>query len=444
MLHTRVHFSTATMNSEEEFASALFVLLDMFARDSFLLLDMYRQQQQRMLTYFVHMRKRQRQRRQQLHTWFQNSSIAFHRQRRKRVLSLMLLEPRSSPRAWSTPRSTRWWDATVPAFTEEEWLDNFRMSEETFEYLCVRLKCALERRDTSFRQCVPVRKRVAVALWRLATNAEYRTISHLFGVSRSVVYRCVRDFCEAICTHLLPELITFPDQEKLKSMAAFIENRWGLPQCIGAVDGSHIPIISPGDFSVDFYNRKGFHSVILQGVVDGRGLFWSVNAGQAGSLHDARVLRLSSLWEKANSGVFSETGARQVEGVNMGYYILGDSAYPLQNWLLKPYHDNGRLTQEQKLYNRKTSKVRVVVENAFGRLKGRWRCLMKRNDCGLELTKRMILACCALHNLCESHGEVYRSAWDGRAEDEDVAPVDAPPLSQRRRGEMFVLDLCVY
>ncbi|KAK7938683.1 hypothetical protein WMY93_002009 [Mugilogobius chulae] len=290
-----------------------------------------------MLTYFVHMRKRQRQRRQQLHTWFQNSSIAFHRQRRKRVLSLMLLEPRSSPRAWSTPRSTRWWDATVPAFTEEEWLDNFRMSEETFEYLCVRLKCALERRDTSFRQCVPVRKRVAVALWRLATNAEYRTISHLFGVSRSVVYRCVRDFCEAICTHLLPELITFPDQEKLKSMAAFIENRWGLPQRIGAVDGSHIPIILSGDFSVDFYNRKGFHSVILQGVVDGRGLFWSVNAGQAESLHHARVLRLSSLWEKANSGVFSETGARQVEGVNMGYYILGDSAYPLHCSVVRAY-----------------------------------------------------------------------------------------------------------
>ena len=40
-------------------------------------------------------------------------------------------------------------------------------------------------------------------------------------------------------------------------MAAYIENRWGLPQCIGAIDGSHIPIIAPREYHCAYFNRKG-------------------------------------------------------------------------------------------------------------------------------------------------------------------------------------------
>ena len=53
-----------------------------------------------------------------------------------------------------------------------------------------------------------------------------------------------------------------------------------------------------------------------------------------------------------------------------------------------------------------------MVENAFGRLKGRWRCLLKRNDSSIELAKTMNVACCALHNLCEKHAEDYQTELD--------------------------------
>ena len=35
-----------------------------------------------------------------------------------------------------------------------------------------------------------------------------------------------------------------------------------------AIDGSYIPIIAPIEHAVDYYCRKGFHSVLLQGIVD--------------------------------------------------------------------------------------------------------------------------------------------------------------------------------
>ncbi len=52
----------------------------------------------------------------------------------------------------------------------------------------------------------------------------------------------VCEFCAAAEMLLALEQICFPDQ-KFKEMAAYIEKRWGLPQCIGAIDESHIPIL---------------------------------------------------------------------------------------------------------------------------------------------------------------------------------------------------------
>lgn len=319
------------------------------------------------------------------------------------------------PSLWTFDRTSEWWDVIVPGFTNAQWIENFRMSEETFNHLCNKLRPALELKNTNFRRCMPLKKRVAVALWKLATGSEYRSIGHLFGVSITSVCRCVQDFCAAAEALLVPEQIRFPTQEKFAEMSAYYENRWGLPHCVGAIDRSHIPIIAPQDYHCNYFNRNGWHSIILQGVVDGKGLFWNVFAGMAGSLHDARVLRLSTLWELATRGNHFPAHTRNIGGVSVGYYLLGDSAYPLQNWLLKPFQDTGRLTAEQQTFNRKFSRGRVVVENAFGRLKGRWRCLLKRNDCDLPLVKSMVVTCCALHNLCETHGERYEEEWDAVA-----------------------------
>ncbi|XP_016328345.1 uncharacterized protein LOC107677823 [Sinocyclocheilus anshuiensis] len=185
-------------------------------------------------------------------TWFAR--------RRARSFHISQKSRRNRPSVWTFNRASEWWDVIVPGFTDTQWLENFRMSEETFIHLCNKLRPAMERQDTNFRVCVPLKKRVAIALWKLATGAEYRSVGHLFGVSITTVCRCVQEFCAAAETLLVPEQIRYPDQEKFKEMAAYIENRWGLPHCIGAIDGSHIPIIAPEEYHCDYWNRRSIKS----------------------------------------------------------------------------------------------------------------------------------------------------------------------------------------
>ena len=61
-----------------------------------------------------------------------------------------------------------------------------------------------------FRKAVPLQQRVAVTLWKLATNVEYRTLAQLMGIGRSTACEIVNSVCEAITCHLLSRYISIP------------------------------------------------------------------------------------------------------------------------------------------------------------------------------------------------------------------------------------------
>ena len=90
--------------------------------------------------------------------------------------------------------------------------------------------------------------------------------------------------------------------------------------------------------------------------------------------------------------------------------ILGDSAYGLTNWLMRPFNDRGNLTNEEVAFNAAHSKTRVVVENAFERLKGRFRSLGKRLDQSVENATLRVTAF-SVHNYCEVMKEEFDEEW---------------------------------
>uniref|UniRef100_A0A8C6SSH1 DDE Tnp4 domain-containing protein n=1 Tax=Neogobius melanostomus TaxID=47308 RepID=A0A8C6SSH1_9GOBI len=93
--------------------------------------------------------------------------------------------------------------------------------------------------------------------------------------------------------------------------------------------------------------------------------------------------------------------AMEVEGAGVHFYVIGDPAYPLLHWLIKGNTRARNLTAEEKSFNVHVSAARTCVEMAFGRLKARWRILLKIMDVNYTFCPFLIVTCCALHNFCE-------------------------------------------
>ena len=73
--------------------------------------------------------------------------------------------------------------------------------------------------------------------------------------------------------------------------------------------------------------------------------------------------------------------------------------YLLKSWFLMKLFPQTELTEDTKMYKYRISRPQMVVENAFGRLKGRWRHLIKRCDMKVDKGPNIAVACCGLHNV---------------------------------------------
>lgn len=124
-------------------------------------------------------------------------------------------------------------------------------------------------------------------------------------------------------------------------------------------------------------------------IVDHEYRILNVNAKFPGATHDSHIWRMS-----AARNHLSNTYR------NSNEWLLGDSGYPLEPWLLTPFAQPNSI--ECQMFNSAHSKARSTVERAIGLLKGRWRCLCKQRTLHYKpaVCSKIINACAALHNIC--------------------------------------------
>jgi hypothetical protein len=266
--------------------------------------------------------------------------------------------------------------------------------------------------------------------------------------SATTVTRCVHDVTAAI-TELLADRVAFPRTAEAmqRNAAGFYargarrahHNPQGLLHVIGAIDGTHVLIKNPKEGDPKYINRKKSKSVNVQAVCDHRGLFIDVYTGEPGRTHDSKAFKRSPLYA-ALSGVRDLPASQvcrdmwdrglNVDGVHVPYCLVADSAYACEAFVLPAFKDSiAQRDRERRRFNSKHSSTRSVVEGAFGRLKTRWRVLLRQNELvSMTVINNVITACFILHNICETEGEPVPDVDDQLLADlrEHAAGMGAP------------------
>ncbi|KAM7513006.1 hypothetical protein LguiB_011881 [Lonicera macranthoides] len=321
-------------------------------------------------------------------------------------------------RLWVKDRSKAWWEhCNSPNFPEEDFRKAFRMSKSTFDMICEELDSIVNKKNTALRLAIPVRQRVAVCIWRLATGEPLRLVSKRFGLGISTCHKLVLEVCSAIKTVLMPKFLQWPNESKLKENVNEFESITGIPKIGGSIYTTHIPIIAPKDSVTAYLNKnhternsKTSYSITVQGVVDPKGIFTDICIGWPGSMTNEKILEKSALFQRAKN-----------RGDLKGVWLAGNSGYPLMDFLLVPYtHKN--LTWTQHAFNEKIEEAQRVSKGAFVKLKGRWSCLQKRTEVKLQDLPVVLGACCVLHNICEMRNEQMDEGLRFDLFDDEIVP----------------------
>ncbi|XP_031784196.1 uncharacterized protein LOC116417109 [Nasonia vitripennis] len=133
--------------------------------------------------------------------------------------------------------------------------------------------------------------------------------------------------------------------------------------------------MAPTNSGSYFYCYKKHFSIILLGMADAfRRSIW-VSIGDFGSSNDAGVFQWSDSGQALNLGQIdlpTPTALPRTDTI-CPYFIVAVGAFPLKDYLMKPYTRVMNLPIDQKIFNYRLSRARLVIECAFGLLTKKWR-----------------------------------------------------------------------
>ncbi|KAJ4427185.1 hypothetical protein ANN_24801 [Periplaneta americana] len=158
-----------------------------------------------------------------------------------------------------------------------------------------------------------------------------------------------------------------------------------------------------GEWVSSSSSSSEFEEDIENALVDADYKFITIDVGSYGRNSDGCVFANSRFGKKkleSNTLNVPQNAPLVENGEPQPHITVGDEAFPLKKYLLRPYgrhHLDGDETK--KIFNYRLSRARNVVENAFGILTARWRIFRRYMEVQPNMVDRIVLASCCLHNM---------------------------------------------
>jgi DDE superfamily endonuclease len=241
--------------------------------------------------------------------------------------------------------------------------------------------------------------RLAIFL-RLLAGASYLDLMVVFDLSHDPVFQSFHLVC-----HWVHETFTYPlvaaldneDAEYFNTVAshfAYSASDGIFKSCIGALDGWAVRIKRPVPTNNlrdpgAYFCRKGFFALNCQAICDHQKRIMWISSRHIGSCHDSVAFtdtQLYTLLEEKKSFLLKHC-----------FFIVADSAYNMESFLLVPYARPGPQSMEDA-YNYYHSNCRIRIECAFGEIVMRWGIFWRTLQFNLEQVGDIISAAALLHN----------------------------------------------
>ncbi|XP_066359857.1 uncharacterized protein [Miscanthus floridulus] len=278
----------------------------------------------------------------------------------------------------------------------ENWCkEEFRMEAEIFRAIANFLRAENLLRDT---RGMKIEEQLGLFMFMLSHNASTERLKKEFQHSGETVHRKIYDVFNIIPT-LTQKFIRLlnPSHTHMKitcdpRFMPFFQN------CIGAIDGTHVPITIGQDKASPYRNRKGTLSQNVMFACDFDLKFTFISSGWEGSASDAGVLR-SALGKGFT--------------VPAGKFYLVDGGYANTPSFLAPYRGvkyhlsefrrrgqrGNAYANYKELFNHRHAILRNHIERAFGVLKKRFPILKVGTHYPIETQVMIPAAAAVFHNI---------------------------------------------
>ena len=274
----------------------------------------------------------------------------------------------------------------------------FRMPLYTFLQLEIWLK---EHTHLQASRHITVTEKLAMFLATTGHGTTNRGIQERFQHSGETISRCFHEVLNALVL-MHAHYVQLPSNTYKTDARIRDDSKYGpyFGDCLGALDGTHIPAHVPYANRIPYRNRKGFLSQNVLAAVTFDLRYCYILPGWEGSVHDSRVL----------------VDAVQNQGfiVPEEKYFLADAGYSNSDYVMIPYRGVRYHLKEQnlaaqkpenakELFNLRHSSLRNAVERIFGVDKRRFKIMNTPPEYSLKTQINLIFALTGLHNFIKDH-----------------------------------------
>lgn len=203
----------------------------------------------------------------------------------------------------------------------------------------------------------------------MATGLAFSSLSFSFCISHSDISEIIYETCNAVWEEFVTKHMPYLTEELLEQTAKEYEHIRRYPNCVATISSIQICNKCPKNSDVDDSSYKRLYYINLQGLVDSKYKFLSVEAVTSENQNDGSFFLESALYKHLEEGTFPFPEPRPLPGTatKHPYVVVGDQRYPLKEYLMRPYTSGSeKISPTIEAFNSRHNQVKEAADRAFG------------------------------------------------------------------------------